>query len=250
MKIQTLSGRALDQRMVAIRLSALAVLVGITAVALSHAGHAEGIKGGAMDHSKMDHSKMDHSKMDHAMPGGDDPHAAHRQMLARSGYERSEHAYAAPDVRLVDQGGAARPLQALLATDKPLLLNFVYTTCTTICPVLTATFSQVQQELGAEAATVRMVSISIDPEQDTPARLRAYAERFDAGPQWTFLTGALPDVVAVEKAFDIFRGSKTNHEPVTYLRAPGRDDWVRIQGVASAREIVGEYRALLASARR
>ena len=61
-----------------------------------------------------------------------------------------------------------------------------------------------------------MISFSIDPEYDTPERLRKYAALFNAGPQWQFLTGSLANSVAIQKAFDVYRGNKMNHEP-TYL---------------------------------
>jgi protein SCO1 len=115
-----------------------------------------------------------------------------------------------------------------------------------VCPVLTATFSQVQAALGDERNALRMVSISIDPEHDTPARLAAYAAKFHAGPQWRFLTGSLSDIVAVQKAFDAYRGEKTSHVPLTFLRASPDAPWVRIEGFASAAELVREYHALLA----
>ena len=68
----------------------------------------------------------------------------------------------------------------------PLALNFIFTTCTTICPVMTATFSGLRRRLGSEAEELRMVSISIDPERDRPATLKAYAERFKAPAAWRF----------------------------------------------------------------
>lgn len=94
-----------------------------------------------------------------------------------------------------------------------------------------------------------MVSISIDPEYDTVDRLSAYAKRFEAGPQWEFFTGKLKDVIAVEKAFDIYRGSKMNHEPVTLIRAKSDQPWLRIEGLANANDIVSEYRELVANAK-
>jgi protein SCO1/2 len=125
------------------------------------------------------------------------------------------------------------------------MLNFIFTTCTTICPVLAASFYQVQHELGEESKNVKMISISIDPEYDTPEKLRSYAERFNAGPQWQFLTGETDDIIAVEKAFDAFRGAKMNHEPLTFIRAKEDGSWVRITGIASAKEILSEYRNLV-----
>jgi protein SCO1/2 len=173
-------------------------------------------------------------------------HAHHMAMLNNRRVTRSEHSYPAPDLDLTDMHGNRVGLADMLKEDRPILLNFIYTTCPTICPVLSATFAQVQQDLGDEVSGVRMISITIDPEKDTPSQLRDYAKRYHAGPQWEFYTGRLQDIVKLEKAFDIYRGSKVNHEPVTYLRGAGTDTWVRLDGVASATDIVREYRQLAA----
>ena len=189
-----------------------------------------------------------HDAMAHDMNAPmSDMHAHHHQMMMRQGFDRSVHDYVAPDLTLVDMDGNTTTLRQALDTREPVLMNFIFTTCTTICPVLSATFSQVQQELGDEARQVRMISITIDPEQDTPQQLRQYADRYQAGPQWTFLTGELANVIAVQKAFDIYRGSKVNHEPITLLRGAGATAWVRIDGIASAEDIIGEYRKLAAN---
>jgi protein SCO1/2 len=148
-------------------------------------------------------------------------------------------------VTLVDDAGRPVDLREALAADEPVMLNFIFTTCTAICPVMTGIFARVPEELGAEAGRLRMVSISIDPEQDTPSRLRAYGQRFGAGPRWSFLTGSAKDVEAVERAFDAYRGDKMNHEPLTLLRAgPGRP-WIRIDGFASPAELAREYERAL-----
>jgi protein SCO1/2 len=100
-------------------------------------------------------------------------------------YRVSDVRYTVPDVALVDTAGAAVELQELLDSGEPVALNFIFTTCTTICPVMTATFAQMRRDLGESAGRVRLVSISIDPEYDRPEVLREYAERFHAGPGWT-----------------------------------------------------------------
>lgn len=197
----------------------------------------------AMD--TMDHSKMDHSTMDHSQHNADE-HAQHRAMMNQQGYKRSTHNYDIPQLVLVDKDNNKVSLNEALATDEPVMLNFIFTTCTTICPVLSAIFAQVQRELGEEADQVRMISITIDPEYDTPERLRGYAVRFNAGPQWQFYTGASDDIVTIQKAFDAYRGSKANHEPLTFLRVPEDPQWLRVNGLASAADVVKEYRRLLA----
>ena len=177
----------------------------------------------------------------------EDPHAHHRAMMAQQGYQRSEHAYALADIPVVDMDGNETSLLSELNHGKPVMVNFIFTSCTTICPVLSSTFSQVQAALGPEAEGVRMVSISIDPEYDTPSRLKSYAQSYRAGEQWQFLTGNLDDMVAVQKAFGVYRGSKMNHEPTILLRTAEDDPWVRLDGLASASDVTREYRSLLAS---
>lgn len=183
---------------------------------------------------------------DCALIKADDPRMERRRQLAKKkGYRRSEHVYQLPERALVSMDGKATSLARELDTDRPVMLNFIFTTCTTICPILSATFSQVQKKLGPESEQITMISISIDPEYDTPEQLQVYAERFGAGPQWRFLTGEMIDIIAVEKAFDAYRGSKMSHEPLTFLRAGSDSKWVRLDGIASAEEIVNEYRQLV-----
>lgn len=172
-------------------------------------------------------------------------HAHHAMSSEQDGYVRTTANYAIPDVKLRNADGAVVALRSSLA-DKPVILNFIFTTCDTICPVTSMTFSQVQAALGAERNTVHMVSISIDPEQDTAPVLKAYAARFGAGPQWQMLTGSVDDSIAVQRAFDAYRGDKMNHQPVTFLRARAGQPWVRMAGFVSADDILREYRQLRA----
>lgn len=179
------------------------------------------------------------AEMDHA-------HHHHQMMMSdSSGYQSASADYVVPDVKLLDKQGMPVSLRDDLAGDQPVMLNFIFTSCTSICPVMSSTFRQVQQQLGEEGGKVRMVSISIDPEHDTPARLQEYAERYQAGPNWQMLTGTLQDSIAVQRAFGAFRGDKMNHAPATYLRAgaPG-SPWLRLDGFASAGDIIREYHKL------
>ena len=174
-----------------------------------------------------------------------DHHHHHAMSAAQDGYVRSQVDYTVPDVKLVNAEGATVPLRSELAEqDKPVILNFIFNTCGAICPVMSATFSQVQESLGEARDAVRMVSISIDPEQDTPDALKAYAGKYGAGPQWQMLTGSLDDSIAVQRAFGVYRGDKMSHQPATFLRAAPGQPWVRLEGFASAADILREYRQL------
>ena len=180
-----------------------------------------------------------------SISGEADPHAHHRQMLESKRYSRSLHDYQLPDLEVVNMAGEKTRLLDEVNPGKPVMVNFIFTTCTTICPVMIATFAQVQSELGAESDEVHMISFSIDPEHDTPERLREYAGRFNAGPQWQFLTGSLANSVAIQRAFDVYRGSKMNHEPTYLMKGADGNTWVRIDGLASATDIVTEYHRLV-----
>jgi protein SCO1/2 len=183
---------------------------------------------------------------DHAMPM-DHSHCA--AMVATAGtedYKQSLRTYAAiPDVVLTDAEGRSVPLRELLAGSDPVMLNFIFTTCTTICPVMTKVFADVRTHLGNDAQNLRMVSISIDPENDTPAQLKAYAQKFGADSHWTFLTGRMQDVAAVQRAFDVYDSDKMNHHPLTLLRPAPGTQWVRIDGFATPEQLAGEYRNTL-----
>ena len=175
----------------------------------------------------------------------EDPHAHHRGMMGSSSTERSTAQYVIPDLTMIDQRGERLAVAELLATDRPVMVNFIFTTCTAICPMMTSIFQQVQRRLGEDAEKVLMVSVSIDPEHDSPEALAEYAARFRAGPQWYFLTGTLEDSISVQKAFEAYRGDKMNHAPLTLLRGDPGSDWVRLDGFASADELERECRAML-----
>lgn len=202
--------------------------------------HAQHSAGDSESPGQEEHQDHDHA----ASEGDEDPHAHHRAMMQQPGYQRSEHSYAFDDRKLFQMDGQATSLLAELDCGKPVMVNFIFTTCTTICPVMTGIFAQVQNELGPERDAVRMISVSIDPEYDTPERLQEYAMRFRAGPEWHFLTGNAEDVIAVQRAFEVYRGNKMSHQPVTLMRRAVGDPWVRMDGIASAAEIAAEYRQL------
>ncbi len=187
---------------------------------------------------------------DEAPPPAADPHAHHHHHAAAAdqAVTRSVVEIALPDLKLVRDDGRSVKLVDEVDDGRPVLVTFIYTSCTTICPVITQTMAQFQDQLGAEAGHVHMMSISIDPEQDTPARLREYAQKYGAGPQWKHYTGTNDSSIAVQRAFGVYRGDKMNHAAVVFLRpAPGKP-WVRMDGFVTPADLVGEYRTLVAKA--
>jgi len=170
-------------------------------------------------------------------------HGAHG-VAAQTEVKQRELKYQVPAVTMLDQRGRKVAFDKVLDDGRPVILNFIFTSCTTICPVMTQIFVQIQAKLATELDKLHMVSISIDPEHDTPARLLAYTKEHRAGAQWDFYTGSSEASIAVQKAFGAYRGDKMNHEAVTLLRGPRGKTWVRFDGFASPDVIVGAYRAL------
>ena len=156
-------------------------------------------------------------------------------------YQRSVEKYAVPDVVLVNQNGAKVPFRSFLEADKPVMLDFIYGTCTTICPVLSASFVNLQQKLGPDLQKVRLVSISIDPENDTPKVMRDYLKQYRARPGWDFFTGSRTDIDRVMRAFNAYIPNKMSHYPLTLIRSPKDGSWIRINGLMSAAELMNEY---------
>lgn len=175
-----------------------------------------------------------------------DADAGGRSSTAPSGsrYTRSVFEYAIPDVRLVDQAGRSVALAELLSPDKPIALNFFFASCGSICPVMTSTFSRMRKELGHDGDGLRVVSVTIDPDQDTPGILKAYAAGYSAGPGWSFLTGDAEKILEVQRAFFADSGGKFNHRLLYFFRAAGSKAWVRVEGLANAADLAGEVRGL------
>jgi protein SCO1/2 len=153
--------------------------------------------------------------------------------------------YAVPPVHLVRADGKDVSLPEEMNDGRPIVLNFIFTTCTSICPLMSSTFAQFEHRLGPDAGKVHLMSISIDPEHDTPARLREYSRKFHAGPEWQHYTGTLDASVAAQRAFDVYRGGKMSHSLVTLMRAAPGKPWLRIEGWVTPDDLVQDYRELL-----
>jgi protein SCO1/2 len=153
--------------------------------------------------------------------------------------------YTIPSVQLVRDDDKVISLPQEMNDGRPVVLNFIFTSCSSICPFLSSVFAEFDRRLGPDRNNVHLMSISIDPEADTPARLREYAGRFKAGPEWQHYTGTVEATLAAQRAFGVYRGDKMSHAAVTLLRAaPGRP-WLRLDGFVTPAELMKHYRRLL-----
>jgi cytochrome oxidase Cu insertion factor (SCO1/SenC/PrrC family) len=145
-----------------------------------------------------------------------------------------------PDVELLDQDGRKVRFYTDLVKGKVVAVNFIFTTCTTICPPLGATFARVQKELGERVGRdVQLISISVDPATDTPARLKAWGAKFHAAAGWTFVTGSKPEVDELLRALGAATGSPADHTPTVLVGNEAAGQWTRAYGLARPAVLIG-----------
>ena len=144
-----------------------------------------------------------------------------------------------PDTTVVDQNGRKLNFYTDLVKGKTVAINFVFTTCTTICPPLTATFRRVQQELGERVGRdIELISVSVDPTTDVPERLKEFSAKFKAQPGWTFVTGSKPEVDGLLKALGSAVADKNDHTPMVLIGNDAAGYWTRTYGLAPASTLV------------
>jgi protein SCO1 len=116
----------------------------------------------------------------------------------------------APEFALISQDGA--PVKLTDYRGKVVALTFIFTLCANTCPVLTPMMSFVQDQLGSDfGKKIHFVSITVDPERDTPAVLKEYAQAFGANLSgWSFLTGTPDAIREVTRRYGIFAAKTTN----------------------------------------
>jgi len=152
-----------------------------------------------------------------------------------------------PDTLLTDQNGKAVRFKADMMADRLVVINFIYTTCTTVCPVQSALIADLQRRLGERSGKdVALISVSVDPLRDTPLRLKEFAARYKAGPGWSFLTGSRPAVDEVLKAFDVYTPNFADHPAAVLVGDPRSGEWVRFLGFPSSDQLLGKLQELQA----
>ena len=127
--------------------------------------------------------------------------AMHHHMPSPSTVARSAHDYVVPPVTLIDQHGRELRLDQALARDKPALVQFFFTSCTTICGVRSAQLVAAAPALRNAGIDIGFYTITIDPDRDTPAHLLAFSRQFGGVPpaNWHLLTGSVASIVATPK---------------------------------------------------
>ena len=189
--------------------------------------------------SSTDHAAMDHAAIDHQQDGAGTPSCHGPAKTPADGEPVAIGELAIPDLALVDQDGQSRRFVSEVLAGRKVAINFVFTTCTTVCPPMGATFGRLQDLLGERLGPeVTMVSVSIDPVVDTPERLAEWSARFGRREGWTLLTGPKPEVDRLLKALQVFTPDATDHAPTVLLGDPTSGRWERAYGLASPQQMV------------
>lgn len=143
-----------------------------------------------------------------------------------------------PALELQDQHGKTFALYGDRTRDRTLVLDFVYTSCTTICPVLTGVMRQLHEQLKAcPDVEVAFVSVTVDPAIDTPKRLKQYAE--DASAPWYWLTGSQPIIDRLLRSAGLAPGAPEDHPPLLLMGNPeAPDDWYRWLGIPATEQLL------------
>lgn len=152
------------------------------------------------------------------------------------------------DLVLLDQDGKSVRFYSDVLRGKVVLISFIYTTCTDICPILMQTLTEAQSILGDRMGRdVRFVSISVDPVDDTPDRLKEYGERFRAGPGWTFLTGPKDKVDWVTYRLGQYTPDFEDHSVLFLLGDVANGRWRKIRGDTQPELIALQIESLVAA---
>lgn len=177
---------------------------------------------------------------------GDESHESGKQGVVAANDASSE--IDLHDLELTDvEGKPVRFVSDALA-DRIVAIDFVYTSCTTVCPAISSVFSLVQEELGDRAGKdVWLISMSIEPVRDTPRRLAGYAKKFDSGKGWIWLTGEKHNVDQVLNGLDAYTADIVSHPPMLVIGDAKRGVWRRLFGFPTPEDIIAQIDELVAA---
>jgi protein SCO1/2 len=131
-----------------------------------------------------------------------------------------------PNLTVMTQRGKPVKFYDDLIKGKIVIISFIYTSCTDICPLTTARIAQLEDKLGDMVGReVFLISMTVDPQTDTPERLKEYAERFGAGPGWSFVTGKPEDIRAINYKFGDRSGVISEHRNEIVVGNDATGEW-------------------------
>ncbi|HKR67190.1 MAG TPA: SCO family protein [Thermoanaerobaculia bacterium] len=152
-------------------------------------------------------------------------------VLAQQPADPAAHYFA--NLRLVDQNGRSVDLYNDVMKGHTVVINSFFATCQASCLVMDANYAHLQKQFK----DLRLVSITVDPANDTPAALKAYAQRMKAGEGWLFLTGSKEQVHAALAKLGLAVDARDAHSNVLLAGNLKTGLWKKIFGLAKAEDI-------------
>ena len=193
-------------------------------------------------------AESDHELHKHDAAGEDDPHAAHKAMMNKPAEPAESTRVDLLDHLLLDQHGKEVKFVSDVIGDRIVVMDFIYTTCTTVCPVISAVFGQVQNKLGDRLGDdVVLVSVSVDPVRDTPKRLKAYSKIHRAQPGWIWLTGNKRTMDEVLAGLGAYSSNFEEHAAMMLIGDGQNGQWSRFFGFPNPDRIIDRVNALQAA---
>jgi protein SCO1 len=160
-----------------------------------------------------------------------------RAQQGPGGADSPAHKYFS-DVKLVNQDGKEMRLYTDLMQGKTVIVSVLFTACTGACPVMTGTVEKIQSHLGDRVGKdVNLISISVDPVNDTPAKMKEYAARFHAKPGWYFLTGSKESVETALRKLGQWVDDPTNHQTLFLIGNDRTGLWKKAFALAPTDQI-------------
>src|SRR5215475_6534046 len=151
-----------------------------------------------------------------------------------------------PNLPVIDQNGRTMNFYDDVIKGKIVVISFIYTNCQDLCPLTTARMAQLYDKLdGAVGRDLFFISMTVDPENDTPDRMKAFTDAFDVGPGWLFLTGKVEDIRAINyKLGDRSDRDLSNHRNEIVLGNDATGDWQRASTFGDLNSLVISVRQM------
>lgn len=143
------------------------------------------------------------------------------------------------DVELVNQDGEKMRFYSDVLKGKTVVVNAFFTTCTSVCPPMNRSMEKIQEAFGDRVGKdVFLVSLTVDPATDTPARLKEYAAKFHAGKGWTFLTGKKENLDWALYKLGQYVEDKDSHKTVIIVGNEATGLWKKALGMAKVEDLI------------
>jgi protein SCO1 len=141
-----------------------------------------------------------------------------------------------PNTQVINQHNQPLNFYNDLIKNKTVTINFIFTACTSSCSLSTAIFRQVQKQLGNQQ--VQLITVTVDPVNDTPERLLEFSKRFNAASGWEFITGERQVISELLKNLGVYSADRNNHSNIVIVGNDTKHRWTRLYGFPQADEII------------